>query len=128
MKFIIFFIFLISANSIYASEYKYLGEYDGADAYLFNIYEDHKYFGKKSKIYKLLFDNKTKVDGYYSQTLHLQVFCEDQSFVMLQQIQQCSDRLGTNCPVKDVYNFPDRIDVVKDSIIGKASSLICKTP
>ena len=43
MKFMIIFIFLISANSIYASEYKYLGEYEGADAYLFN------YFGKNQR-------------------------------------------------------------------------------
>ena len=128
MRFIINFIFLISANSVYASEYKYLGEYQGADVYLFNIYEDHNYFGIKSKIYKLLYDNKKKKDGYYSLTLHLQVFCKDQSYVMLQQFQQCSDRLGKNCPVKDVYNFPDTVDVDKDSIIAKASSLICETP
>ena len=60
------FIFKINANPIFAdeSEYKYLGNLDGDYVYLFHIVEDHKYFGKESKIYKLLVRHQNNFDGY----------------------------------------------------------------
>jgi len=121
------FSFNINAELIFIneSEYKYLGNLDGDYVYLFHIVEDHKYFGKESKIYKLLVRHQNNFDGYGSSTFHLQVFCDDKSYVIEQQFQQCIDDDGENCPIKEVYNFPRRMESEKSSVLDKANILIC---
>lgn len=126
MKYFLSILFVTFTINLKANDYRYIGELNGDNIYLYHIYEDHKFLGIKTKIFKILFVHSEKKSEYVSSTLHLQVNCKDQSFLMIQQFQQCIDK-GLNCPIKDVYTIPERLDIDKESILSEAANMICNT-